>query len=972
MLGIEPPVYNLIGRNMTQKQDKSMRSVDDSQGTFAKQAISNKSSNQTGQPKDINPSRNKPIKMDEFIELGLLEKQFKKAYQINNDDSDGSASLNFDIFNLLRNRLKIKINNDHHLTDKHLVADIRQRNEALEELLQYFYVMHLIEFGNQNIEERTKRPEDEALINIIDALGFMTTKCRNIKPAKKNLQSANEDMEVMPEAIYSFSYESKGGSKWSTDVYSMSIFSQNRGRRSMIISSNSAESDPYMLITFGNERSMKHLISPSRSKKEDNLLKVMIAKQKQRGLKTMIAAKKALTAEQVSSYTREYDKISNSARDQIEDLERLATQIETDLEYVGCIGLRDSIREEAVSLTKQLHRGGIRMSIMSGDQLENCLTVVNKLGLSLIDIQNSSSFYWIHSNNEKAIMQELRRIFGKIHDVLQNESYKDIEALLKKEKENTQELDHQVSIRVDKNTKDPKEDHDQADSRVTFESLDKFRRSLLLSGTSVDCIMASKTLVDHLSAVLSASGTVVAYDLRPKHKAFLTDMLINCGDVVLAIGDGFNDIGMLSRANFGIQISNKDVPLIFGDIVVNSLSNIAPLIFDCGFSLKKNILMSFIVLVWMSVSLAFTPLMLSYYTYFHYPLRLTGLISFITNIFYLLVTLLTISNKSYDAIIMNRYPIIYKENQILVDNLAKIMMAFLLVAVIESVLTVISIVLFLSPGLHENGYVFAFEDVNCFYLSIVILGNCIKLVLTLSRFTVKTVIWLIIPTTALYIISVISQSTAAQSMIWSLIWSLSYKINIYCVIILTVALGYIDFIVISIFKKHYFNPVSSLLTRHIKDDAGSLTNRKVMDYISEKSSFSNSKLYLQVISAIKKQFNKSQFMDLSLKRIISLDFHNSNMGLSRFTNRIVNDEERRRFLRYITKKLNLKKAKYFTATMCIVGGIEWAIIASLKSSYWLAALDTIAPYFCVCMLVILTVAITRPRIVYHTQYSTLD
>ena len=39
----------------------------------------------------------------------------------------------------------------------------------------------------------------------------------------------------------------------------------------------------------------------------------------------------------------------------------------------------------------------------------------------------------------------------------------------------------------------------------------------------------------------------------------------------MAVGDGFNDIWMLRKADVGVQIFSKDVPFMFGDILVSNL-----------------------------------------------------------------------------------------------------------------------------------------------------------------------------------------------------------------------------------------------------------------------------------------------------------------------------------------------------------------------------------------------------------------
>ena len=57
----------------------------------------------------------------------------------------------------------------------------------------------------------------------------------------------------------------------------------------------------------------------------------------------------------------------------------------------------------------------------------------------------------------------------------------------------------------------------------------------------------------------------------------------------MAIGDGFNDIAMLKEADVGIQLYNKEVPLIFGDIVIKRLESISHLLFVRGRDIHNNL-----------------------------------------------------------------------------------------------------------------------------------------------------------------------------------------------------------------------------------------------------------------------------------------------------------------------------------------------------------------------------------------------
>ena len=57
----------------------------------------------------------------------------------------------------------------------------------------------------------------------------------------------------------------------------------------------------------------------------------------------------------------------------------------------------------------------------------------------------------------------------------------------------------------------------------------------------------------------------------------------------MAVGDGFNDIGMLNTANAGIQLMNKSVPLIISDATIGSFKDYSDLHFIISLRLIKNV-----------------------------------------------------------------------------------------------------------------------------------------------------------------------------------------------------------------------------------------------------------------------------------------------------------------------------------------------------------------------------------------------
>jgi hypothetical protein len=170
-------------------------------------------------------------------------------------------------------------------------------------------------------------------------------------------------------------------------------------------------------------------------------------------------------------------------------------------------------------------------------------------------------------------------------------------------------------------------------------------------------------------------------------------------------------------------------------------------------------------------------------------------------------------------------------------------------------------------------------------------------------------------------------------------------------------MAYIDFIFISLVKKRYIYPVSSLLSKYSKEDSGRLTNHRVMEYLSQKSHFSRIPNFIKMIANMKNQFRGSSTasMDFSLSRIVNIDFHHSNMGLSYLSNRILDEDERSRFLLYSEKSINIPLARLFLFSMLGCGLVQWALHAFVNKSQWPGAFDTISPYFCLLMVAVLIV-----------------
>ena len=83
---------------------------------------------------------------------------------------------------------------------------------------------------------------------------------------------------------------------------------------------------------------------------------------------------------------------------------------------------------------------------------------------------------------------------------------------------------------------------------------------IVVSGESLILIESNQQLKKLFLGVVSASKVVIACRLSPKQKADLTKMMksYNPDKVIMAVGDGANDVSMITQANVGIGIRGME------------------------------------------------------------------------------------------------------------------------------------------------------------------------------------------------------------------------------------------------------------------------------------------------------------------------------------------------------------------------------------------------------------------------------
>ncbi|KAF9762499.1 putative phospholipid-transporting ATPase IIB [Nosema granulosis] len=212
------------------------------------------------------------------------------------------------------------------------------------------------------------------------------------------------------------------------------------------------------------------------------------------GLRTLIIAKRILTDNEFQDFDRIYTEAKASLENRYERIEEAMKFIEKDLYAVGLTGVEDKLQDNVKVTLETLRNAGIKVWMLTGDKIETAISIAVSSRILTKD-----SFYIILDN-----LKDLDVLDSKLKEI---------------------ERSHFNSIIVD--------------------------------GTSMGLIMEYR--FDEFIKFASEMDVIVGCRFSPTQKALCARHLKNLTKkIVCCIGDGGNDVSMITEANVGIGIVGKE------------------------------------------------------------------------------------------------------------------------------------------------------------------------------------------------------------------------------------------------------------------------------------------------------------------------------------------------------------------------------------------------------------------------------
>ena len=398
-------------------------------------------------------------------------------------------------------------------------------------------------------------------------------------------------------------------------------FSSERKSMSIIVQNISKPDDIFLFIKGADDKILSKI-----DKKNKNNLKIIknieqsLDDYSKEGLRILVVAYKKISLNELNIYQKEYLNACKSTYNKKEKLEILANKIENDLILLGVTGIQDELQDDVYETLKDFSNAGIKLWVLTGDKKNTAKSIAFSCGL--FDEKNFNIFEIKEGLNKielESRLNELAEQFNNIVDKINVKSNLKIEKL--KDIKNKKNKKNKNIINQNKQDKDKEKEKN------------KTKFALIISSNELNIIALNYELEILFYELASRCNSVLCCRVSPIQKAKMVHLIqrftkfqqhkganyykyLNQRDIyhtselneknrikgplkdsitTLAIGDGANDVNMITSAHIGVGILGLEGKQAAraSDYAIGQFKFLKKLLFYHGHeSLRKN---SFII-----------------------------------------------------------------------------------------------------------------------------------------------------------------------------------------------------------------------------------------------------------------------------------------------------------------------------------------------------------------------------------------
>ncbi|ODV97125.1 hypothetical protein PACTADRAFT_84362 [Pachysolen tannophilus NRRL Y-2460] len=223
------------------------------------------------------------------------------------------------------------------------------------------------------------------------------------------------------------------------------------------------------------------------------------------GLRTLCIATRIVPEEEYQEWLKRYTKASVTLINRAEEVDKVAELIEKDLFLLGATAIEDKLQEDVPDTIHTLQDAGIKIWILTGDKQETAINI----GMSCKLLSEDMNLLIINEDTKEETRDNLLSKLDALHS-----------------------------------------------TQLTDEEINSL--ALIIDGKSLGFALESD-LEDYLLQIGMLCKSVICCRVSPLQKALVVKLVKRkTSSLLLAVGDGANDVSMIQAAHVGVGISGKE------------------------------------------------------------------------------------------------------------------------------------------------------------------------------------------------------------------------------------------------------------------------------------------------------------------------------------------------------------------------------------------------------------------------------
>ncbi|CAF1416732.1 unnamed protein product [Rotaria sp. Silwood1] len=318
------------------------------------------------------------------------------------------------------------------------------------------------------------------------------------------------------------------------DLLNILDFNNYRKRMSVIVRKHGQ----IILYCKGADSVIQERLDPS----EKNIMTLThdhLHKVASEGLRTLCLAWKELNANDYEKWAKKLKRATTSMQRREEQIDELYEEIEKNMKLLGMTAIEDKLQDGVPQCIERLTEAEIKIWMLTGDKIETA----ENIGFSCRLLTDNMIIKRIDVETEEDVMNELNRFRIELIEKIQQSFNIHIDDQNKRLNWKNLSIDeHKFTQHTNK--------------QINSDDFQGF--SLLITGHALIHALSDKLKMKFLELATMCKA-VICCRVTPLQKSQVVELIMKHDKmIVLAIGDGANDVSMIQKAHVGIGISGQE------------------------------------------------------------------------------------------------------------------------------------------------------------------------------------------------------------------------------------------------------------------------------------------------------------------------------------------------------------------------------------------------------------------------------